>query len=154
MHPQAKHARYNLIVCAMTLVLTSTAYGLLLHFLGPHRARGAFGFFGLLGLLGLGPAFYHRKRGVAGVVLDERDKQISDRATIVAWRVIWIYWCLVCMVPWVWVAASRGLSAVEVPFVPVEWLPWALMLAFLIFMMTWSVSVLASYRRGEPKADE
>jgi hypothetical protein len=154
MDPQARHARYNLIVCAMTLVLTSTAYGLFLHFLGPHRARGAFGFFGLLGLLGLGPAFYHRKRGVAGVVLDERDKEIGDRSSLIAWRAVWVYWGVLCMGVWLWVAIRSGLDAVEAPFVPAEWLPWALMLAFLVFSMAWSIAVLISYRRGESEADE
>jgi hypothetical protein len=154
MHSQARHARYNLIVCATTLVLTSAAYVLLLHFLGPQRARGAFGFFGLLGLLCLGPAFYHKGRAVTGVVLDERDKQIGDRSAIIAWRAVWLYWSAACLGVWLWVAIRSGLGAVEAPFVPAEWLPWALMLAFLVFSMAWSIAVLVSYGRGEPKADE
>ena len=154
MHPQAKHARFNLIVCSATLLLISAAYILLLHFLGPRRARGAFGFFGLLGLLGLGPAFYHRKRGVAGVLLDERDKQIADRSQLVAWRAVWLYWGVLCMGAWLWVAIGSGLDAVEAPFVPAEWLPWALMLAGLVFSMAWSITVLINYRQGEPRTDE
>jgi hypothetical protein len=154
MHAQVKHARFNLIVCALTLTAAVAAYLLILSIAEPGQARGAFGLFGFLGLLGLGPTFYHKRPGRPRVVTDERDKQISDRATIVAWRVFWLYWCLVCMGPWVWIAVSRGLNALEAPLVPVEWLPWALMVAFVLFMMTWSVSVLASYRRGEPKADE
>jgi hypothetical protein len=154
MHPQQKHARYNLIVSTATLLLTSAAYLLLLHFLGPQRARGAFGFFGLLGLLGLGPAFYRRREGEARVILDERDKQIGDRSQVLAWRIVWLYWFLVCMGPWAWVAIRSGLGAVQVPFVPVEWLPWVLMLGFLVFMMAWSISVLVNYGRGESRDDE
>lgn len=154
MHPQIKHARFNIIVCAATLLLTSAAYVILLRFLGPQRARGAFGFFGLLGLLGLGPAFYHKRAGEARAILDERDKQIGDRSQVVAWRIVWLYWCLACLGPWFWVAIRSGLDAVQAPFVPVEWLPWVLMSGFLVFNMAWSISILINYRRGEPKDDD
>jgi hypothetical protein len=72
MHPQVRRARFNLIVCAITILMTVAAYCVLLGFVGPHRARGAFGFLGFLGLLGLGRLFYHKKPSEAGVVLDER----------------------------------------------------------------------------------
>jgi hypothetical protein len=126
----------------------------MLHFLGPPRARAAFSFFGLLGLLGLGPTFYKRRPGDTLVILDERDKQIGDRSQIVAWRIVWLYWGLACMGPWVWVAIRSGLDAVQVPFVPVEWLPWVLMLGFLVYMMAWSISVLINYGRANSKDDE
>jgi hypothetical protein len=102
----------------------------------------------------LGPAFYHRRPGAAGVIVDERDKQIRERASIVAWRAVWIYWCLVCMGPWLWVAIRSGLDAVEAPFIAVEWLPWALMLALVVFFMAWSIAALTEYRRGESEGDD
>jgi hypothetical protein len=154
MHPQVKHARFNLIVCAVTVSVTVAAYLLLLGAVGPHRARGAFGFLGFLGLLGLGPAFYRKNTGLPGVVLDERDKQIADRSQMVAWRVTWLYWCLACMGAWLWVALRSGLAALEAPFVPAEWLPLAFMAALIVFMMAWSISVLAHYRRGEQSGGE
>ena len=146
MHPQARHARFSLIVCAVTVALTATAYLALLATLGPHRARGAFGFFGILGLLGLGPSFYRQKQGAPGVILDERDKQIGDHSQLVAWRVVWFYWGLVCMGPWAWVAIRSGLDAVEKPLLSVQWLPWTLMAGFLVYWMAWSIAVLRSYR--------
>ena len=154
MHPQVKHARFNLIVCAVTVSVTVAAYLLLLGAVGPHRARGAFGFLGFLGLLGLGPAFYRKNTGLPGVVLDERDKLIGDRSQVIAWRVTWLYWILLCMGVWAWVALRSGLEAVEAPFVPAEWLPLALMLAFVIFWIAWSIAVLSHYKRGEPTEDE
>jgi hypothetical protein len=154
MHPQVKHARYNLTVCAIVVLITVAAYLLLLGSVGPHRARGALGFLGFLGLLGLGPIFYRKKTGAGGVVLDERDKQIGDRSQVFAWRAVWLYWCLVCLAPWFWVAFRSGLAAVEAPFVPVEWLPWVLMAGFIVFMMAWSVSILVHYRRGGQTGDE
>lgn len=154
MHPQVKHARFNLIVCAVTVSVTVAAYLLLLGAVGPHRARGAFGFLGFLGLLGLGPAFYRKNTGLPGVVLDERDKLIGDRSQVIAWRVTWLYWTLVCMGGWLWVALGSGLEAVEAPFVPAEWLPLALAAAFTLFIAAWSVSVLVQYRRGDTAGDE
>jgi hypothetical protein len=154
MHPQVKHARFNLIVCSATVLLTATAYLVLLGAVGPHRARGAFGFLGFLGLLGLGPTFYRKNPGRPGVVLDERDKQIGDRSQVIAWRVTWLYWILLCMGVWAWVALRSGLEAVEAPFVPAEWLPLALMLAFVVFWIAWSIAVLSHYKRGEPTEDE
>jgi hypothetical protein len=141
-------------VCTATIVLTSAAYLFMLHFLGPQRARGAFGFLGILGLLGLGGTFYHARPGEVRVILDERDKQIRDRSQVFAWRIVWSYWCLVCMGPWAWVVIRSGLDAVEVSFVPVEWLPWVLMLGFLVFMTAWSISILVNYGRGNSKNDE
>ena len=154
MHPQIKHARYSLIVCTVTFLLTTSAYLLMSHFLGPQKARAAFGFFGLLGLLGLGPTFYHMKKGETRVILDERDRQIRDRSHLVAWRIVWLYWSLACLGPWAWVAIRSGLDAVQVPFVPVEWLPWVLMSGFLVFMTAWSISILVNYGRENSKDDE
>jgi hypothetical protein len=136
------------------MAVTVAAYVVFLGSVGPHRARGAFGFLGFLGLLGLGPTFYRNKTGLGGVVLDERDKQIADRSQVIAWRITWLYWSLVCMGVWVWVAIRSGLEAVEAPFVPAEWLPWVLMAAFIVFTAAWSISILVYYRRGDVAGDE
>ena len=154
MHPQVRHARFNLIVCGATTLMTVGAYGVLLGFVGPHRARGAFGFLGFLGLLGLSPLFYHKKPGEAGVVLDERDKQIRDRSQVIAWRATWLYWILACLGPWLWVALRSGLAALEAARIPLEWLPLAIWPAFIVFTAAWSISILVNYRRGALTADE
>jgi len=154
MHPQIKHARFNLIVCVVTAVLVLAAYIIFLHVFGPHRARGAFGFFGILGMLGLGPVFYHQRPGKTGVVIDERDKQIGDRAQIIAWRVVMLFTTVACMAPWVWVVIRSGLDTVAAPYISVEWPPWFLMSSVLVFYLAWSVAILVYYRRGEPKGDE
>ena len=154
MHPQIRHARYSLVVCVITALLTSSGYLLLSHFLGPQKARGAFGFFGLLGLLGLGPIFYRTRPGERRVILDERDKQIGERSQVIAWRVVWLYWGVICLGLWAFVAIRSGLDAVQAPFIPVEWLPWTLMAGFLVFWMAWSISILLKYRQGDPKGHE
>jgi hypothetical protein len=152
MHPQAKHARFNLIVCSIAVLLTVAAYVLISLSAGPRQARGAFGFLGILGFLGLGRIYYRPKAAEGGIVLDERDTQIRDRSQHVAWRAVWLYWCLVCMGPWLWIAFRRGLSALEAPSIPGEWLPWTLWAALIVFQIVWSLSILAEYRgRGLPR---
>ena len=63
--------------------------------LTPFGGRGALGGFGLLGLLGLGPLFFRRKGG--GVVLDERDQEISRRSLLVAYTVFWLVFVAACV---------------------------------------------------------
>jgi hypothetical protein len=154
MHPQVRHARFNLIVCSITVLLTVAAYLLISLSAGPRQARGAFGFLGILGFLGLGRIFYRPKKAEGGVVLDERDTQIRDRSHVVAWRAVWLYWCLVCMGPWLWVALRRGLAALEAPSIPVEWLPWILWAALIVFQIAWSISILTNYRCRGLSPDE
>jgi len=154
MHSQVKHARFNLIVCALAIFLTAAAYLLISVLAGPHKARGALGFLGLLGLLGFGRIFYRKETAEGGVVLDERDSQIRDRSQVLAWRVVWLYWGLMCMGPWLWVALRSGLAALEAPTVPVEVLPWVFMVAFLVFTIAWSISILVNYRTRGLTRDE
>ena len=63
--------------------------------LTPFGGRGALGGFGLLGFLGLGPLFFRRKGG--GVVLDERDQEISRRSLLVAYTVFWLVFVAACV---------------------------------------------------------
>ena len=146
MHSQAKHARFNLIVCIITILITTAAYLAISVTLSSNQARGALGLLGFLGFLGIGRVFYRKQVGEEGVVLDERDKEIRNRAQLVAWRVVWFYWCLVCMGPFFWVMFKSGLAELEKPFIPVELLPWSFMAAFIVFTITWSISILTHYR--------
>ena len=154
MHPQIRHARFNIIVCSVTLGSTLAAYLALLATLGAHRARGAFGLLGILGLLGLGPALYRRRPGGPGVVMDERDLLIRERSNVLAWRVVWALLTMACLGPWLWVAIRSGLDAVEAPFIAPEVLPWALMIALAVHIMAWSMAVLRAYGHEERASDE
>ena len=82
-----KHAWFNLavVVASVIVILALTPFG----------GRGALGGFGLLGLLGLGPLFFRRKGG--GVVLDERDQEISRRSLLVAYTVFWLVFVAACV---------------------------------------------------------
>ena len=69
-----------------------------------------------------------------------------------AWRAVWLFWTAFCLGVWLWVVIRSGPKAVETPFVRPEPLPWVPKTAFGLYIMTWSVSVLRSYRRDT--ADE
>jgi hypothetical protein len=79
MNASQKEATFTLGV----VIATALTVAVLVPFLG----KAAMGGFGFLGLLGLGPFFYVR-RG-AGVILDERDLQIRQRANMLAGLVFW-----------------------------------------------------------------
>ena len=70
-----KQAWFNLaVVVASVLVVLA---------LTPFLGRGALGGFGLLGFLGLVPLFVRHKGG--GVVVDERDLEVSRRSLLAAY---------------------------------------------------------------------
>jgi hypothetical protein len=104
--------------------------------------------------MGFSSRFYKKKPGEIKVVMDERDIQIRDRSNMIAGRVVWLYWVLVCMGPWFWVALRSGLGAVDVPFVPVNWLPWVVISAWIVLEMTRSIAILINYQRGKLTSDE
>jgi uncharacterized membrane protein len=83
MSPQQKYAAFNLAVAVVAMV----AYFVLLPFIGPWRATGAFG---LLGLCGLSAFLLYRKQDHGQVITDEREQQIWQRATLIAKVVIWV----------------------------------------------------------------
>jgi hypothetical protein len=145
MNVQVKHARFNLLVCGVTFFLTAAAYLLLLHLIGPRGSSGAFGFLGLLGLLGFAPLFYRKKPGAPGVLMDERDVQIRVRVDSIAWCVVWLYWGVVCMGIWFAVVLWRGLEAIETTAVPVFWFPLMYGGGFVVYVIIWSVAILAQY---------
>jgi hypothetical protein len=144
---QMRHARFDLAVGALSVGLTILSYILLRAFTDPKTSMASFGFLGIRGIWGLDGRFYRKKAGEPAVVMDERDKQIRDRAGLLAWRVVWLYWVLACMLPWFVVAIRQGIDAVETATVPLLWLPQALFGGFALYGLTWSLSVLNQYRR-------
>jgi len=148
MHPQLRHARFKLKVFAIALTPTVSAYVVLLLLYGPREASTAFAFMALLSLLALRRRFYRRKPGECGVAMDERDQLIRDRADLLGWHVVWLYWLLICFVPWFWVAFAWGILAVRTNGVPVEWFPLFYGGAFIVHQVTWSLAIIFSYREA------
>jgi len=150
MHAQARQARFSLIIIGVAALLTVGGYLVGLNYLGPQRASGAIGFLGLTGL-GFAGLFYRRKPGQTGVVMDERDSQISDRSSLgAALLVAFGFWGVVCMGSWFWVVLRYGFDASEATGIPVFWLPLLYMVSGIVFWAVWSASILVHYRfRGQ-----
>lgn len=148
MHPQQKHAWFNLIVISCALVPGVAGYCILYASSDPKAAVAAFAFFGIGGLLGFGPGFYRKRKGSPAVVADERDQDINRKATVVGWGVNWLIWGLFCMVPWFYVAFGVGLEQTAEPWIPVLWLPLVYMVMGLLHMAVWSIAVLVLYAKG------
>jgi hypothetical protein len=149
MHAQVRHARFNLWLIGITLLLTGVSFAAIYASKGLTVAWASFGFCGILGLLGLGGRFYKKRPGQPEIVMDERDKQINSKATLIAWGATWIYWGTACMGPWFYAAAKHGfgtdgLLAVSVP---VMLLPMAYMAGFIVHVAAWSLAILHHYAR-------
>lgn len=144
MHPQQRHARFNLVVIGTACIL----YGILVSIVGTHHAVPALGVFGMLGVLGFSSQFYRRKKTSPAVVMDERDLEIKRKASLVGWGVTWLYWGLACMGPWFAISLGRGIEHVREPAIPVFWLPMAYMAAMIVFQLAWSGAVLVLYKKG------
>jgi hypothetical protein len=148
MHPQLRHAWFNLTVLVIVIVPTACAYLALLLLYGPRMACLAFTFLGLVGLGGYERRFYRRKPGEPGVVLDERDQLIRDRADLMGWRVSWLYWLLICFVPWFWIVFTSGIEAMIQTGIPLILFPLFYGGAFIVHQITWSLAIVFSYREA------
>jgi hypothetical protein len=127
-----KHAWFNLAVVVASVIVVLA--------LTPFKGRGALGGFGLLGLLGLGPLFFRRKGG--GVVLDERDQEISRRSLLVAYTVFWLVFVAAC----VSLPALYGWGG----SVPVVVAQSSVFVAWMLVVGVSSVATLVQYGLGGP----
>ena len=154
MHPQQKHARFNLIVISSALVPAVLGYVLLNIFFGPKVAMAAFAFLGISGLMGFGGHFYRESKDSPSVIMDERDEDIKRRAMLIGWGVDWLFWGLLCMVPWFVVVFRFGIQQALEPVVPIVWLPLIYMATGLLHVSAWSIAVLVLYgkRAGDNDA--
>jgi hypothetical protein len=129
-----KHAVFNLIVIGATVAF----YLSLMFFVGPARARGAFGLFGLLGF---GVLFYKkrgRQRVDAEPPYDERDWDIERRAHTIAFAVFWLVFVGVCV--------GAAFICGDAATIPVKILPMVVFVAWGIWQGAQSAAVLIQYR--------
>jgi hypothetical protein len=119
------------------VVLACLTYCVLMPWLGPKRACGAFG---LLGLMGFAPLFAWKGRADREVLFDERDRTIHSRSTVVAFAVFWLTFVGSCMIPWCLYLQQGS--------VPVEILPLILLIGWIVFSSTQALAILVQYRRG------
>jgi hypothetical protein len=131
MPPLYKEAFYWLVL----LAFTAAAYLILMIFLGPIRAMGAFGF---LGLAGLQPLLY--RKGRQTVVWDERDTLVNYRAVLAGYSVFWLVFTLVPMSIWAVVYCYEGNSTISVHVLPL-----IVMVSSIVVWTTRAVAIVVQY---------
>jgi hypothetical protein len=143
--PLQKLAWYNLTVFAGAVGLYVVAVPLLAWLAQKPLAFAALpglSAFGLCGLWGFGNHFLHDRRRQKKAALDERERAIFQRAMTLGWFLFWEIFVVVCVGGWGYLRYVRGQLTV-----PVELLPGLVFLGFVVFEVTYSVSILVQYRR-------
>ena len=148
MHPQQRHARFNLIVASAAAIPCVVGYAVLFTLYGPRIAMAAFAFLGISGLWGLGGRFYRKKKESPTVIMDERDEDIRRRAMLIGWGVDWLFWGLLCTVPCFVVVFRSGFEGMLEPVIPVVCLPFVYGATGFLHVSAWSIAVLVLYRKG------
>ncbi|MGO8688466.1 MAG: hypothetical protein ACLQLG_02445 [Thermoguttaceae bacterium] len=131
MPPLYKEGLYWLVL----LAVTAAVYVVLMIFVGPMRATGAFGLFGLAGLQ---PLLYRKRR--QGVAWDERDTLINYRAVIASYSVFWLFFTAATMGTWAAVYCYGARSTISVHV-----LPNLMMGGLLVLMTTRAVAIVVQY---------
>ena len=139
MPPLYKEGFYWLILLAVTAAL----YVLLMAFIGPIPAQGAFG---LLGVAALQPLLYRKRK--QAVLWDERDTQIAHRAVIAGYSVFWLAFTLGVM--GLWAALFYGGR----PMISVHVLPLIVLGGTVIFMTARAVAIIVQYRLQDATKEE
>ena len=137
MTPQERIAWYNLAVALATLL----TFLLLLPILGMPRAMGAFA---VISLSGLTPLLALRWRGSREPIVDERDRLINSRSTVIAYSIFWVFFVLACMAPYTLYGAQA--------MIHVETLLVILTLSWVVLTVARSVATIIQYRRGNQHA--
>ena len=116
-----KRAWFNVAVFVVTLI----AFLVALYFLGFNRSLGSLG---LCGLMGLNPYYYQmaflarRTKQESGVVLDERDVQIHQKANLIAYIIFWLGLVLAALYIW---ATHQSEGKISIPVVWIAAFPLA-----------------------------
>jgi len=135
---------YKEAMCWLILLaVTAAAYAILAVFLGPVAATGAYFLFFLGGFL---PLLY--RKGGHAVVLDERDRQIADRALIAGYSIFWLAFTLGIMGLW-GIYYYRGYETISVHV-----LPNLVCGGTLVFMTARAIAIVIQYRlQGADKGE-
>ena len=79
--------------------------------------EGAWAAFGLFGIVGLGPLLFRKKRKDEAVAIDERDKAIGQKATMIGAIISYEVFIFACMATW-FIYFSRGQELISVHTLP------------------------------------
>jgi hypothetical protein len=138
--PLQKLAWFNLIVFAVVVILYLSAVPFFVwyrHMTLTRAALPSLGMLGFSGLLGIGNHICNRRK------LDEREALIYQKATSLGMVIFWQVFVFSCM--GVWAILSYGYHQTKVP---VGFLPFLVMLGFIVFMVSQSIAILVQYKRS------
>ena len=144
--PLQRLAWFNLIVFAIAVSLYLIAVPFFewrFHMTLGRSALPALGVFGVCGLWGLGNYFLKDHRRRARVNLDEREELIYQRAGTIGVVLFWEVFVVLCMGVWAYLSYVRHQAAI-----PVGFLPFLVMLVFIVFWVTQSIAILVQYKRS------
>jgi hypothetical protein len=144
--PLQRLAWFNLIVFAIAVALYLIAVPFFewrFHMTLTRAALPSLGVFGVCGLWGLGNYFLYDRRRSAKVKLDERETLICQRAGTIGVVLFWEVFVLLCIGVWAYLSYVRHQATV-----PVGFLPFLVMLGFVVYMVTQSIAILVQYKRS------
>jgi hypothetical protein len=138
MNRYQKIAWFNLIVIAITIVLTTIAITV------EFRIRGystvGWLFIGILVLLKFTPWLFKKPQNPSGVVSDERDNLIVTRAVTQAWTTFWWVFFAACFLLWFIIGPENSVPTIVFPLIAFA--------GGLIHKAACSVAILLQYGRG------
>jgi hypothetical protein len=131
-----KYAWYQLIVILTATFVMAVSFGVIA-FYWPGKEINAFFPLVLFALVHFYSVFFPLKAGE--IAFDERDKEIKDRATRIAFIVLWYLFVLACLIP---------LFVIGNGSIHVMYLGWSIFFAAVLLRITWSIAVIVQYGRG------
>ena len=140
MNRYQKLAWWNLIVITFTIIITIAAIAIELHIRG-YSSLGLF-FLAPLILLQYNRYLFNKPQSAGGVVSDERDSFIVQRATSFAYKSFWFVFLVSSFAVHIFKGWGRG-------SVPAGTLPLMAIGGALFMKIMFSVSILVQYGRGE-----
>jgi hypothetical protein len=144
--PLQKLAWFNLIVFAIAVALYLMAVPFFewrFHMTLTRAALPSLGMFGVCGLWGFGVYFNYDRKRRAKVNLDEREQLIYQRAGMIGAVLFWEVFIALCMGVWAYLSYVRHQATI-----PVGFLPFLVMLVFIVFWVTQSIAILVQYKRS------
>jgi len=138
MNRYQKLAWFNLIVITVTIITTTTAIAMEIHWRG-YSTIGIW-FVAILVLLKFKPFLFKKPQGQNKVVCDERDEFIIKRAVSFAFKAFWWIFVLSSFLLW-WFIGPRN-------SVPTLTLPLMALGGALFITIVCSVAILFQYGRG------
>lgn len=138
MNRYQKIAWFNLIVIAVTIIVTSIAIAVEFHIRG-YSTIAMFSV-AILVLLKFTPFLFKKPESRSGVVCDERDDLILAGAVSYAWAAFWWVFVGLCFLLWFIVGPENS--------VPTMALPLLALAGGLVHKIACSVAILVQYGRG------